>query len=224
MASVNGDHAAHRPELSRPPNHLLQSTPLVSGRKVQLRAVAERYGGDPGFVAKKRIPAVAGRAQRLKPDDTDARSGSSPPDKAAPAASPAPIWCGQVAAPNDNRSFALSRRLGARPSAPPIMKTSGRAIGAAPFCRASAAKSALSSAFAALIEQHCNGAVRNQVGERDRLLEHALARRRPRGFPGFRRFQRCASRDCGRSARRVCGSARRARSPSPLSVVRQRRR
>src|SRR5665213_412732 len=32
-------------------------------------------------------------------------------------------WCGQVAAPNASRNSALARKLGASPSAPPIMKT-----------------------------------------------------------------------------------------------------
>src|SRR5271169_5642099 len=32
-------------------------------------------------------------------------------------------WCGQVAAPNASRSSALARKLGARPSAPPTIKT-----------------------------------------------------------------------------------------------------
>src|SRR5664279_3012140 len=38
-------------------------------------------------------------------------------------------WCGQVAAPNASRSSAFARKVGARPSAPPIRKTAaGRSL------------------------------------------------------------------------------------------------
>src|ERR1700738_1576884 len=73
-------------------------------------------------------------------------------------------WCGQVAAPKAIAKLAFSRRLGARPSAPPTMNTTaGWSCVRQPCSRP------------AWAQDHGDGAVGNDIGDGDRFLEHAPA-------------------------------------------------
>ena len=96
-------------------------------------------------------------------------------------------WCGQVAAPNASRTLALSRRLGARPSSPPMMNTAaGRPSSRQrPSRDASVALSRLSPRC---VEDEGDGLVGDDIGQRDRFFDHPLADLLGAAFADFHNF------------------------------------
>ncbi len=81
-------------------------------------------------------------------------------------------WCGQVAAPKASLSLAWSRRLDAKPSAPPITKAGRRAILGAPFAQCRRERRAVQRC-SALVEDDDDGALGNHIGDGDRFLDAA---------------------------------------------------
>src|ERR1700690_2248010 len=95
-------------------------------------------------------------------------------------------WCGQVAAPNASRSSAFAQGRGQAVGAAD-QKDRRRPVIAAPFRQLGGEAGAV-EVLAVGVEQHDRRALRNDVGERDRFLEHALARVVRAAFPDFDDF------------------------------------
>ena len=118
--------------------------------------------------------------------------------------------------------LALSRRLGAKAVAPPMMNTTaGRSCARQPCrCPANAALDRLSPRSSRITH---DGALRNDVGDGDRFFEHAPLGAVGAAFPDLDDVEVCQPDAAAGIAPRACDSAPRARARDPASTGRRRR-
>jgi hypothetical protein len=115
-------------------------------------------------------------------------------------------WCGQVAAPKAMARSAFSRRPGARPSAAPMTNTTGRRVLRPPALQA-AGEGRAAHALAALVQDHRDRALRDDVGDGDRFFEHATGGIAGAALLDLHDIEGCSSPRRGRHRPRACDSA-----------------